>query len=117
MWETLIPMQPSPAAETLGLGLLVSDSASCLLSIVYVHTVVGEKQTEDVLDTTVSLGSATRFSFAESSLYTVDGRRCLAASRSILSVNWINWMVGLTASILHLFSLGRSLILAKPILS
>jgi len=35
--------------------------ALCLLSIVHVHTVVGEKQTEDALDTIGSLGWADQF--------------------------------------------------------
>jgi len=83
----------------------------------HIHTAVVEKQTEDAFDTVGPLGWANRFSLARSSLYTVDGRRCPAASRSILTVNWINWMVGLTANLLYLFSVGSSLVLAKQICS
>ena len=83
----------------------------------HVHTVVGEKQTEDALDTIGSLERADRFSFARSSLYTVDGRRCLSASRSILNVNWINWTVGLMANLLHLFAVGKLYVLAKLMFS
>ena len=83
----------------------------------HVHAVVGEKQTEDALDTIGSLEWANRFSFVRSSLYTVDGRRCLSASRSILNVNWINWTVGLMANLLRLFAVGRPFILAKLIFS
>ena len=68
-----------------------------LLSILHSHTVVGEKQIEEAFDTIVSLEWANRFSFARSFLFTLDGRRRLSASRSILNVNWINWMAGLTA--------------------
>lgn len=110
-------MQPSPTAETSRLLFQVCAFALCLLSIVHSHTVVGEKQIEGAFDTIVSLGWANRFSLARSSLYTVDGRRCPSASRSILTVNWINWMVGLTAKLLHFFSVGSSLVLAKRICS
>jgi hypothetical protein len=84
---------------------------------VYIHTVVGEKQTEDVLDTIGSPGWENRFSLARSSLYALDGRRCSSASRSILNANWINWMDGFTADLLHGFSVGRSVALAKRICS
>jgi hypothetical protein len=110
-------MQPSPAAQAAGFRLQVSASAPRLLSTVYLHIVVGRKQTEDALDTTVSPEWENRFSLARSSLYTLHWRRCSSASRSILNVNWINWMDGLIVSLLHLFSVSRSFVLAKPLFS
>jgi hypothetical protein len=109
-------MQPSPTAETCRLRFEVCAFALCL-SIVHSHIVAGEKQTEDAFDTVVSHGWAKRFLLARSRLYTVDGRRFPSASRSILTVNWINGMVGLAANFLHLFCVGSSLVLAKRICS
>ena len=49
--------------------------STCAVNNMHIHTAVGEKQTEDALDTIGPLGWANRFLLARSSLYTVDGRR------------------------------------------